>query len=108
MAHEVFALIHNEVVVNIVVGSYTDCDKAAKEIYGESAFAIDVSRVPVQIGDFYRYGRFERETDNGTVTIEPVPTEADQIAALISANADIRAELDAVSLSVLDIVGGVE
>ena len=107
MAHEVFALIHNELVVNIVVGTYTNCDNAAKDTYGENAFAVDVTRYPVQIGDFYRYGRFERETDIGTVTIDPVPTEADQIAALISANQDIRAELDAVSLSVLDIVGGV-
>ena len=108
MAHSVFALIYNGVVANIAVGDYTNCDMAAKDTYGSTAFAVEVTQYPVAIGDSYHDGIFEREVDGETVTIQPIPTEADQIAALTAENAAMRDELDAVSLAVLDIVGGVE
>lgn len=108
MAHLVFALIYNGIVANIVVGDYASCDAVAKNSYGDTAYAVDVTRYPVNIGDSYHDGIFEREEGGETVKIDPVPTEADQIATLTSENAALRDELDAVSLAVLDIVGGIE
>lgn len=104
MAHEVFALILHGVVANIVVGNYEECNKVAVDMYGEQAFAVEVTRTPVQINDTYHDGIFERTENGVTVTIEPLPTEADEIAALRGINDNMRLELDAVSLAVLDLV----
>lgn len=104
MAHEVFALIFHGIVVNVVVGKYEDCNKVAVDMYGESAFAVEVTRIPVEINDTYHDGIFERDVDGVTVTIEPLPTEADEINTLKGANDLFRLELDAVSLAVLDLV----
>jgi len=108
MAHLVFALIYNGVVANLAVGEYSACDAAAKSSYGDSAFAVDATQYPVHIGDIYQDGYFKQDIDGTMVVIEPIPTEADQIAALKLENAAIHEELDAVSLAVLDIIGGVE
>ena len=104
MAHEVFALIFNGVVANVVVGSYTDCDGVAKATYGNNAFAVDVTYIPVQPNDTYHDGIFERTVDGVTTTVEPVLSESQQIAQLLNKAAEIRNELDAVSMSVLDLV----
>lgn len=104
MAHNVFALIYHGIVVNVVVGNYENCNEVAVDMYGESAFAVEVTRIPVQINDTYHDGVFERTEGGETVTIEPLPTEADEIETLKGLNNDLRMELDAVSLSVLDLV----
>lgn len=104
MAHEVYALIFNGVVANVVVGTFADCNAVAKESYGESAFAVEVTRIPVQSGDAYHDGVFERTENGETVIIEALPTEADSINTLNNLLNSMRLELDAVSLSVLDLV----
>lgn len=104
MAHEVFALILHGVVANIVVGNYEECNKVAVDLYGEQAFAVEVTRIPVQINDTYHDGIFERTENGETVTIQPLPTESDNIETLKSLISNVRLELDAVSLSVLDLV----
>ena len=104
MAHNVFALIYHGIVVNVVVGNYEDCNNVAVDMYGDSAFAIEVTRIPVQINDTYHDGIFERTEGGVTVTIEPLPTEADEINTLKGVNDLFRLELDAVSLAVLDLV----
>lgn len=104
MAHEVYALIFNGVVANVVVGTYTDCDAVAKATYGNNAFAVEVTYIPVQPEDTYHDGIFERTVDGSTITVTPVLSEEQQISQLLAANKAIRDELDAVSLSVLDLV----
>ncbi len=104
MAHEVFALIHSGVVANVVVGTFADCDAVAKASYGNNAFAVEVTRIPVQSGDAYHDGVFERTENGETVIIEALPTEADSINTLNNLLNSMRLELDAVSLSVLDLV----
>lgn len=104
MAHEIFALIHNGVVANVVVGTFADCDAVAKASYGNNAFAIEVTRIPVRSGDAYHDGVFERTENGETFTIEALPTEADNINTLNNLINTMRLELDAVSLSVLDLV----
>lgn len=104
MAHEIFALIHSGVVANVVVGTFADCDAVAKASYGNNAFAVEVTRIPVQSGDAYHDGVFERTENGETVIIEALPTEADSINTLNNLLDSMRLELDAVSLSVLDLV----
>ena len=93
VAHEVFALIHDRDVMNIVVGDYYNCNEAAKLQYGASAFAIEVTQYPVQIGDEYLNGVFSRLVDGEYVRIDPVPTEADEIARLTTAMNNVELAL---------------
>lgn len=104
MAHEVFALIFNGIVANIVVGTYTDCDAVAKATYGNNAFAVDVTYIPVQPEDTYHDGIFERTVNGETCTINPILSESQQIELLLNKANEMRGELDAVSLAVLDLV----
>lgn len=104
MAHDIFALVFNGVVANVVVGNYTDCDEVAKASYGNNAFAVDVTYIPVQSGDTYHDGIFERTVDGVTHTIDPILSESQKIELLLNKATELRDELDAVSMSVLDLV----
>lgn len=104
MAFEIFALIFEETVKNIVVGGYYDCDQAAKATYGSEAFAVEVTYIPVAIEDRYEDGVFKRLVDGEWVIIEPVPTEKDRIAKLEAENATLSDEVSVVMSAVLDIV----
>lgn len=109
--HNIFALVYAGEVKNTVVGSYYDCDKTAKQIYGTEAFAVDITNIPAAVGDRYEDGVFKRLVDGEWIVIEPVPTEAQAIATLQAENAALRAELDIVSLAVLDLsemIGGAD
>lgn len=82
VAQEVYALISGRDVENVVVGDYYNCNEIAKQTYGASAFAIEVTQYPVQPGDHYLNGVFYRDEEGEEVPIDPVPTEAEQIARL--------------------------
>lgn len=103
--HTAFAQIYEGAVVNTVIGLYGDCDQTAKDIYGPEAFAIEITQIPVQPGDIYRDGYFFRMENGKETMIEAIPTDSEKIDQLIAENKALRDELDAVSLSVLDIVG---
>lgn len=103
MAHEIYALVYEGVVSNIIVGNHSDCNDVAKATINEAAFAVDVTNIPVQIGDQFKDGRFTR----GDEKIDPLPTEEQQVSKLIAQNIEMRAELDAVSMAVLDLAKGV-
>lgn len=103
ICHTVFALIQGDTVRHVVVGEYEECNKVARMDYGEQAFAVEVTRTPVSTGDIYRAGTFYRSEGGKEVRVDPVPTEADQIAELKTLVVSLRSELDAVSLAVLDM-----
>lgn len=106
MPHLAFALIHDETIMNIVVGTYSDCDAVAKASYGTTAFAKEVTYTAVQIGDTYRDGKFTRVASDGkTYEIEEGISPEQQISKLMTDNAALREELNIVSLAVLDIAG---
>ena len=95
VAHEVYAMISGRDVMETVVGDYFNCNEIAKERYGKSAFAVEITLYPVQVGDHYLNGVFYR-TDPETgenVEIERVPTEAEQIATLTAALNDVELAL---------------
>jgi len=93
VAHEVYALISGRDVMNIVVGDYYNCNEAAKTEYGASAFAIEITQYPVQIGDEYLNGVFSRLVDGEYVRIDPYPTEAEEIIRLSDALNDVELAL---------------
>ena len=93
VAHEVYALISGRDVMNIVVGDYYNCNESAKLQYGASAFAVEITQYPVQPGDHYLNGVFYRDVDGEEVVIDPVPTEADEIASLNNAMSNVELAL---------------
>ena len=99
VAHMVFALIHEGIVKNTVVGEYYDCDQVAKATYGDNAFAVEITQIPTQIGDTYN-GTFHREVNGETIEIRPVPTEAAQIATLTES-------LNNIELALVELYEGV-
>lgn len=103
--HEVYAQIYEGNVVNTVVGDYTSCNQAAREVFGPGAYAIEVTQIPTQIGDRYRDGMFFRVENGVERLIEAVPTDSNKIDDLLATNKAIRAELDTVSLALLDLLG---
>ena len=100
-AHLSFALIHNNTVANIAAGTYADCDAVAKATYGAEAFAVDITYIPVEIGDSYIDGVFSRDG----VTVERELSEEQTIKALKAQNEALQAQVDLIALSLLDIVG---
>ena len=85
MAHTVFELIIGGEVVNITVGDYFEVAEMAANIYGQQVEVIDVSRIPAGVGDAYREGAFYR----AGVRLEPMPSEAEQIARMKEEQLDI-------------------
>lgn len=81
-----YAIIQNGIVKNVVVGTFTDCDRVAKEIYGNDAFVVEVwshyfpasAQIPTMAGDTYNNGKFYRDG----IEIEPVPTIEQELVEL--------------------------
>ena len=79
-AWENFAFISENKVVNVAAfapGGYTEANRIATTIYGDEAFAVEVTYIPTQAGDTYNNGVFYR----GDVAIQPYPNEEEQLAA---------------------------
>ena len=78
----IYASIKNNTVMNVAVfdpnGAFAVANNCAHELYGDGAFAVDVTQIPVQTGDVYVHGQFYR---NGS-EILPLPTDEEQIASL--------------------------
>ena len=71
MAHTVYALIIKSEVVNLTVGELEEVERIAARIYGQSVLVVDVSRIPVWVGDAYDGGEFYRHGKK----VEPLPDE---------------------------------
>ena len=79
-AWENYAYILDGEVKNVgcfAVGGYTEANRIAATIYGDGAFAVEVTYIPTQAGDTYNNGVFYR----GDVAIQPYPNEEEQLAA---------------------------
>lgn len=105
VCHTVFALIANNEVQNVVVGEFTSCNDVARATYGQDAFAVEVTQIPVEIGDLFDGGGFYKMVSGERVNINPIPTNEQEIAELKAQITEQRAELDVVSLALLDIIG---
>lgn len=88
VAHEVFAMISDETVQNVVVAyNYEEVNRIARCVYGDDAFAVDCLQYPCEIGDKYINGVFYKA--DGITPIEYIPTQEQQVAQLRRENAEL-------------------
>lgn len=77
-----YAFVLNHAVVGIGAyepnSAYTLANDHAHEFHGESAFAVDVTQIPVNVNDTYSHGQFYRNGEE----ILPLPTDEEQIRSL--------------------------
>lgn len=97
IAHEIFALIYNEKVMNVVVGEYGSCNDVAKGTYGIDAFAVECTQYGCSIGDKFIDGTFYYA--DGTA-IQYLPTQEQEVTQLKALNAEL-------TLAIADMIGGV-
>ena len=69
VTHEIYAIISNTVIKELVATDYASATEIATTKYGSEAFATDVTHHPVQVGDEYVDGEFRRTNEDGTVSI---------------------------------------
>lgn len=98
LVHQVFAMISEEAVQNVVVAdNYEEANRVARAVYGDEAMAVDCLQYPCQIGDKYIDGIFYRE--DGITPIEYIPTQEQQVAQL-------QADNDELTIAMADMIGG--
>lgn len=101
VAHQIYALISNDLVENIIVcGNYELANMLSRASYGEGAIAQDCMQYRCMIGDKWIDGKFYRETDSGLLEVEYVPTESQEIGIIKNDMADVTeymVELDYMS-----------
>lgn len=97
VAHEVFAMIFDETVQNVVVGQYEETNRVARCAYGDDAFAVDCMQYPCEIGDRYINGVFYKS--DGVTQIDRLPTDRDEIQQLTEDNAQL-------TVAMADMIGG--
>lgn len=88
VVHQVFAVINEEVIENVIVcDNYTLANDLARTVFGESAIAVECTQYCVGIGDFYKEGRFYFKDGETIVkrqnTAEEEAAEAKEKAAMI-------------------------
>jgi len=102
IAHNVYALINNGAVQNVVVGNYYNCNVVAHNTYGQDAVAVEVTQYPVEIGDTYEGGKFYRMIQSVKTEIERIPTEEEVVTAHTAALASQDEEIDNLWVAVLE------
>lgn len=84
IVHQVFAIIYEEIVQNIIVcDNYELANQIARGTYGEEAIAVDCLQYPCMIGGSYKNGKFYDLEGN---EIAYVPTQEQQVATLQEMN----------------------
>lgn len=98
-----YAYINNNTVKNICVfepnGAYTYANDAAHEEFGASAFAVDVTQIPVAINDVYSHGKFYRNEEE----IIPLPTDEEQILSLNEQIATAQSDMTDVQIALVEL-----
>ncbi|WP_195416527.1 hypothetical protein [Enterocloster citroniae] len=104
IAHEVYALIYDEMVQSVCVAySYEDANRVARAVYGDDAFAIDCLYCPCQEGDTYIDGSFY--APDGTV--RPwLPTQEQHLAQMQTECELLRQENQEMTMVLADMIGG--
>ena len=107
-AWEEYAFVLDGTVQNIAVfavGGYTDANITAREVYGESCIAVNVSQIPTAIGDTYHDGIFWRVNAEGKETaVQEIPTEEESVNELNKTTGRLQTETDANAAAIDDIL----
>jgi len=102
LVHQIFARIFEGEIKNIVIGeNYPMEDHLTKMIYGDDAFAVDITQYPVGIGYKYHDGFFWKIEENTSeeVMVDPYPTQEQEIELL-------KAENEELIIVLADLIGG--
>lgn len=98
VAHEVYALVHNETIKDVCVAfSYEDANRVARIVYGDTAFAVDCMQYACERDDKYVNGVFYKV--DGLTVIERLPTDKEEIQQLKADNAQL-------TVALADMIGG--
>lgn len=93
-----YAMVFGDNVENIAIfEKYEDANRISKIVYGDDAFAVDITEWPVGPGYKYINGVFY-EPDGNTV-VEPLPNPAKQVA-------ELETVVDNMTLVMADMIGG--
>ena len=102
LVHEVFAQIFEGEVKNVMVcENYPVADYLTKMVFGDTAYAVNISQYPVGISDKYHdnlFWRINKETGE-EIIINPLPTQEQEVAQL-------KAENEELTLALAEIIGG--
>lgn len=96
-----YAYIKNGKIENIgsfLYTGYTEAQIVAKQLYGNEAFAVDVTQYPVKVGDDYVDGLFYRDG----VKIDPLPTDEQDIERLKVENESLNSAVDDLAVAILE------
>lgn len=91
VTHEVYAIISNTIIKELVATDYESATEIATTKYGSEAFVTDVTHHPVKVGDEYVDGEFRRTNEDGSTSIiYYVPTPLQDIANLKDTTIDLQ------------------
>lgn len=98
-----YAHITEDAVANIAVyepnGAFTIAMDDAHRLYGDRAFAVDVTQIPVAIGDSYSAGRFYRSGEQ----IKPLATDEEEIDGLNNSMGTVTSEIADLQLAIVEV-----
>ena len=108
VAHTNFAIIQDNEVKNIIVGDYYNCNELAISTYGNDAFAVEVTQVPVFIGDTFENGIFKRYNRDlrDYEIIDPLPTDRQEIDSLVAENQELKSLITDLQLGLVELAEG--
>lgn len=93
-----YAMVFGDNVENIAIfENYEDANRISKIVYGDDAFAVDITEWPVGPGYKYINGVFYEP--DGETSVSPIPSPQAQIN-------DIRYTMDDMTLMMADMIGG--
>lgn len=106
--HTIFALIDGSVIKNVCVGDYGSCNKIAQSLYGQNAFAKEVTQYPVEEGDKYEDGEFRRYTGTSYTVIKYIPTDREEIESLKEDSNEKAGRIDGLSTTTEELFATVD
>ena len=109
---DTYAFILDNSVIELcmfTVGGYQEANRIAKEVFGETAYAVNATNIRAKAGDRYHDDAFwhVEVNDDGTETetkLEPVPSEEDRIEAVETTSATNTSSIDANTTAIDDIL----
>lgn len=105
VTHEVYAIVSNTIVKELVAADFETATGIATSKYGPKAFATDVTHHPVKAGDEYADGEFRRTNEDGSTSIiYYLPTPLEDIASLKGMTSDLFASNDELELTIDSIL----
>ncbi|WP_051685544.1 hypothetical protein [Clostridium sp. KNHs205] len=102
--NQIFSLIKDEVVQNIVVcDNFEIANQLARFHYGDDAIAIDTTHFPISIGSMYVDGKFYKE-DRETL-VERNPTADEEVAIAKARVEELESQVATLNIAFAEVLG---